>query len=154
MILKIKTEVQIKLSEGFEESTETLFNAITPAIVPDPQPKLVDVFQLSDLERLKKKQLISDVLQAQEKVKLWLKREKDAKRELKQLEVKEQRVQEKAPENQLSEERSQRKALESKIRELEVRLSMKSGNIVESLDMGDIFKYGGISFGDEFNFEE
>ena len=61
---------------------------------------------------------------------------------------------EKVLENQLSEERSQRKALESKIGELEARLSTKSGNIVESLDMRNIFKYGGISFGDEFNFEE
>ena len=150
----LDVEVQIKSSEGSDESTETSFNAITPAIVPDPQPKLVDGFQLSDLERLRKKQLISDVLQAQEKIKFWSKREKDAKQELKQLEVKEQRVREKALENQLSEEQSQRKALESKIRELEARLSTKSGNIAESLDMGDIFKYGGISFGDEFNFEE
>ena len=63
------------------------------------------------------------------KIKFWSKREKDAKEELKQLEVKEQWVWEKALENQLSEERSQRKALESKIKELEARLSMKSGII-------------------------
>ena len=72
-------EVQIKSSEGSEESeesTETSFNAITPAIVPDPQPMLVDGFQLSDLERLRKKELISDVLQAQEKNQILVKKGK------------------------------------------------------------------------------
>ena len=50
----LDVEVQIKSSEGSEESTETSFNAITPAIVPDPQPKMVDGFLLSDLKRLRK----------------------------------------------------------------------------------------------------
>ena len=57
---------------------------------------------LNEKDQQRKKELISDILKSQEKIKFWTDEERNAKKELKQLELKEQRIKEHSMDKQLA----------------------------------------------------
>ena len=61
---------------------------------------------LNEKDQQRKKELISDILKSQEKIKFWTDEERNAKKELKQLELKEQRIKEHSMDKQLAIEHS------------------------------------------------
>ena len=129
----------------------------TSISVPLPQSRLVEESLLNDRDQQRKKELISDILKSQDKIKFWTDKERKAKKELKELELKEQRIKEHAMEKELAIERSKRKSLEVQIRKLQAKLDAKPINVLDSVDIGDFensLNFGEVSFGDGFNVEE
>ena len=137
---------------------ETTKDSPTTSIsVPQPQSRLVEGSVLNERDQQRKKELISDILKSQDKIKFWTDKERKAKKELKQLELKEQRIKEHAMEKELAIERSKRKSLEIEIRKLQAKLDAKTVNVLDSVDIGDFenfFNLEDVSFGDGFNVEE
>ena len=118
--------------------------------VPEPIVRNVKGASLSSDEQSRKDHLIKEILKAKEMLKLWAQREKEAKEELKGLEVKEQRVREKALQEELRGERSERRRMEVEMRKLKGQVD-KSKSVVQD---SEVFRYEELVFGEEFHFEE
>ena len=147
--MPISTSDELCIQETTKDSSTTSIS------VPQPQSRLVEGSLLNDQQR--KKELISDILKSQDKIKFWTDKERKAKKELKELELKEQRIKERAMEKELAIERSKRKSLEVQIRKLQAKLDAKPINVLDSVDIGDFENFlnlGEVSFGDGLNVEE
>ena len=79
------------VKEEIENMPDPEVDIILPA-VPEPDIKKVSGANLSLKEQDRKNKLIRDIFTARERIREWTKREKEAKDELKRLEIKEQRL--------------------------------------------------------------
>ena len=87
--------------------------------------------------------LMSDIKRADEIISKWSKFQRDAKRQLKKLEMKEHKMREEALQDQLQTERSERRRMEEKIRRLE---GQKDNSVLDNL-----FSYQELSLGDDLD---
>ena len=122
---------------------------ILPA-VPEPDVKKVSGANLSLKEQDRKNKLIRDIFTAREHIREWTKREKEAKDELKRLEIKEQRLREKALQEDLRGERPERRKMEVEMRKLKGQVDQKK-SVFEEIDL---FKYEELVLGEGFHLEE
>ena len=129
LLVPISQDTADEAAMPISTSDELCLQDSTSISVPQPQSRLVEGSLLNDRDQQRKKELISDILKSQDKIKFWTDKERKAKKELKDLELKEQRIKEHAMEKELAIEHSKRKSLEVQIRKLQAKLDAKPINL-------------------------
>ena len=124
--------VRVEIDNVLDEEVDMILQS-----VPEPEIKKVIGINLSHKEQERKNKLIKDIWTARVLIREWTRREKEAKDELKRLEVKEQRLREKVLQEQLRGERSERRKMEVEMRQLKGQMDRRKS----VFDYIDVLKY-------------
>ena len=133
------SEVEVKLFKAARQGDQ----ATLKENCPPPNISQLQGACLNKEEQTLKAKLMSDINRADEIIKKWSKFQRDAKRQLKKLEMKEHKMREEALQDQLQTERSERRRMEEKIRRLE---GQKDNSVLDNL-----FSYQELSLGDDLD---